>query len=155
MSINRIAEEIKSYPENIVLIYAFNGTGKTWLSKEFHNISKRGDDYSGVFYNAYSEDLFIWNNKLFQLEILNSRLSKLHQYFGDESAIKDKLKYLRILCATPVTLFQMNEKKILQALITVSQDFVLKLKIRIWLTKQKLNLQASLVSLDQARTAYR
>lgn len=92
MSINRIAEEIKSYPENIVLIYAFNGTGKTWLSKEFHNISKRGDDYSGVFYNAYSEDLFIWNNKLFQLEILNSRLSKLHQYFGDESAIKDKLK---------------------------------------------------------------
>lgn len=92
MSINRIAEEIKSYPENIVLIYAFNGTGKTWLSKEFHNISKRGDDYSGVFYNAYSEDLFIWNNKLFQLEILNSRLLKLHQYFGDESAIKDKLK---------------------------------------------------------------
>lgn len=92
MSINRIAEEIKSYPENIVLIYAFNGTGKTWLSKEFHNISKQGDDYSGVFYNAYSEDLFIWNNKLFQLEILNSRLSKLHQYFGDESAIKDKLK---------------------------------------------------------------
>lgn len=92
MSINRIAEEIKSYPENIVLIYAFNGTGKTWLSKEFHNISKRDDDYSGVFYNAYSEDLFIWNNKLFQLEILNSRLSKLHQYFGDESAIKDKLK---------------------------------------------------------------
>ena len=92
MSINRIAEEIKRYAENIVLIYAFNGTGNTWLSKEFHNISKRGDDYSGVFYNAYSEDLFIWNNKLFQLEILNSRLSKLHQYFGDESAIKDKLK---------------------------------------------------------------
>ncbi len=92
MSINRIAEEIKNYPENIVLIYAFNGTGKTRLSKEFHNISKRVDDYLGVFYNAYSEDLFIWNNEMFQLEILNSRLSKLHQYFGDESAIKDKLK---------------------------------------------------------------
>lgn len=92
MSINRIAQEIKCYKENIILIYAFNGTGKTWLSREYHNISKQGNDCSGVFYNAYSEDLFIWNNEMFQLEILNSRLSKLHQYFGDESAIKDKLK---------------------------------------------------------------
>ena len=44
---------------------------------------------------------------------------------------KDKLKYLRILCATPVTLFQMNEKKILQAqtvseLETVFDDFIIK-----------------------------
>ena len=69
MSINRIAQEIKCYKENIILIYAFNGTGKTWLSREYHNISKQGNDCSGVFYNAYSEDLFIWNNEMFQLEI--------------------------------------------------------------------------------------
>lgn len=92
MSITRIAQQIKNAPENIILLYAFNGTGKTWLSKEYHDISKHGDDYTGVFYNAYSEDLFIWNNEKYQLEIVYSRLSDLHQYFGDESAIKDKLK---------------------------------------------------------------
>ena len=43
----------------------------------------------------------------------------------------DKLKYLRILCTTPVTLFQLNSKKLLQAqsvseLETICDDFILK-----------------------------
>ncbi len=92
MSINKIAQEIRKAKENIILIYAFNGTGKTWLSKEYHQISKQGDEYTGVFYNAYSEDLFIWNNDKYRLEITVSRLSKLHQYLGDESAVKEKLQ---------------------------------------------------------------
>lgn len=92
MSINRIAQEIRDAKENVILIYAFNGTGKTRLSKEYHQLSRRGDEYTGVFYNAYSEDLFIWNNDKYSLEITASRLSKLHQYLGDESAVKEKLK---------------------------------------------------------------
>ena len=92
MSINRIAQEIRDAKENVILIYAFNGTGKTRLSKEYHQLSRRGDEYTGVFYNAYSEDLFIWNNDKYRLEITASRLSKLHQYLGDESAVKEKLK---------------------------------------------------------------
>ena len=55
-NIKGIAERIQNNQKNIILIYAFNGTGKTRLSliyKDLENV-----DYSGICYNAYSEDLF-------------------------------------------------------------------------------------------------
>ena len=50
--------------ENIVLIYAFNGVGKTRLSIEYKQQTKEanGNEHAGVYYNAYSEDLFQWDN---------------------------------------------------------------------------------------------
>ena len=98
MEIKEIAKLIKNTPENIFLIYAFNGTGKTRLSKEYKDITKDSlGNHTGVYYNAFSEDLFRWNNdeendnEKIRLEIVNSSLSPLHQYFGDENPIKDKL----------------------------------------------------------------
>ena len=98
MEIKEIAKLIKNAPENIFLIYAFNGTGKTRLSKEYKDITKDSlGNHTGVYYNAFSEDLFRWNNdeennnEKIRLEIVNSSLSPLHQYFGDENPIKDKL----------------------------------------------------------------
>ena len=99
MTLLDIAKEIKLSKENIFLIYAFNGTGKTRLCKEYKDITKDADEkHTGVYYNAYSEDLFRWNNdeenknERIRLEIVNSSLSPLHQYFGDENPIKEKLK---------------------------------------------------------------
>ena len=40
MEIKEIAKLIKNASENIFLIYAFNGTGKTRLSKEYKDITK-------------------------------------------------------------------------------------------------------------------
>lgn len=58
-TINEIAQEIKDSKQPIVLIYAFNSTGKTKLSVEYKNLTKNDDGtHSGVYYNAYSEDLF-------------------------------------------------------------------------------------------------
>ena len=59
----------------VQLIYAFNGTGKTRLSREFRLLvapkdieSEPGEQkYSGVkviYYNAFTEDLFYWDNDL-------------------------------------------------------------------------------------------
>ncbi len=47
-----------------VLIYAYNGTGKTRLSTEFKNLGKNGDDRDTIYFNAYTEDLFYWDNDL-------------------------------------------------------------------------------------------
>lgn len=81
-SINEIAEQIKAGKQPIVLIYAFNSTGKTKLSVEYKNITKKGNGKnSGVYYNAYSEDLFRWDNdelhgnENMRLEILKSSLN--------------------------------------------------------------------------------
>ncbi|WEZ85188.1 anticodon nuclease [Rhizobium sp. 32-5/1] len=58
------------------LIYAFNGTGKTRLSREFKNLiaRKNGDAEDEaleeptrtkiLYYNAFTEDLFYWDNDL-------------------------------------------------------------------------------------------
>lgn len=47
-----------------VLLYAYNGTGKTRLSTEFKNLGKNGDDRDTLYFNAFTEDLFQWDNDL-------------------------------------------------------------------------------------------
>lgn len=81
-TITEIAQELKDCNKPIILIYAFNSTGKTKLSVEYKNITKKENgDHSGVYYNAYSEDLFRWNNdekngnKDMRLEIIESSLN--------------------------------------------------------------------------------
>lgn len=64
-------EETKPVPK-IQLIYAFNGTGKTRLSREIKEIiaPKGGGEEEGetrkkiLYYNAHTEDLFHWDNDL-------------------------------------------------------------------------------------------
>lgn len=56
MELKDIAKKIKDAKENIILVYAFNGTGKTRLSREYKDITKDADgNHSGVYYNAFSE----------------------------------------------------------------------------------------------------
>ncbi|MCY1497893.1 hypothetical protein D3C87_67100 [compost metagenome] len=81
-TVTEIAEQLKVSKQPIVLIYAFNSTGKTKLSVEYKNITKREDGkHSGVYYNAYSEDLFRWDNdeengnEDMRLEILKGSLN--------------------------------------------------------------------------------
>ncbi|MFL9483675.1 AAA family ATPase [Chitinophagaceae bacterium LWZ2-11] len=62
----------KGYIEakDLVLFFAHNGTGKTRLSMEFKQAGKKFDDDSNVtnrdtlYFNAFTEDLFSWNNDL-------------------------------------------------------------------------------------------
>jgi hypothetical protein len=56
--------------KRFVVLYAYNGTGKTRLSTEFKNIGKRRDGTGEIiaqdtlYFNAYTEDLFNWDNDL-------------------------------------------------------------------------------------------
>lgn len=79
-TITEIAEQIKNSKEPITLIYAFNSTGKTKLSVEYKDITKKEDGkHTGVYYNAYSEDLFRWDNEEMKLDIV---VSSLNPYFS-------------------------------------------------------------------------
>lgn len=50
---------------NCALIFAYNGTGKTRLSYDFaHYGREEGDPQHTLYYNAYTEDLFTWDNDL-------------------------------------------------------------------------------------------
>src|ERR1700710_2038401 len=50
--------------KKFTVLYAYNGTGKTRLSGAFKNLGRRGDDRDTLYFNAFTEDLFFWDNDL-------------------------------------------------------------------------------------------
>ncbi|MBE9400106.1 AAA family ATPase [Acinetobacter albensis] len=100
MNFIEISQELRDMNENIILIYAFNGTGKTQLSVAYKNLTKdvNNGKHLGVYYNAYSEDLFIWDNNEeedgtdIKLKILPSSLNQFHSFLYDnQQSVVDKL----------------------------------------------------------------
>ncbi len=50
--------------KKFVLLYAYNGTGKTRLSTTFKDLGKKEDARDTLYFNAFTEDLFYWDNDL-------------------------------------------------------------------------------------------
>lgn len=78
-SLSDIAEQLRDSGKKVQLIYAFNGSGKTRLSRAFKElvapkidsqpeIDELADADSSplriLYYNAFTEDLFYWDNDL-------------------------------------------------------------------------------------------
>ena len=78
-TLREIAQDLKGTNKKVQLIYAFNGTGKTRLSREFKQLfapKADGPEEAGnadqpelsrnkiLYYNAFTEDLFYWDNDL-------------------------------------------------------------------------------------------
>ncbi len=65
-TLSDIAIRFRSDLKNLdfVLLYAYNGTGKTRLSMEFKNKGKKGKNEKGdtLYFNVFTEDLFHWDN---------------------------------------------------------------------------------------------
>lgn len=69
-TLEEVAKTLKNN-KKVQLLYAFNGTGKTRLSKEFKELIAPKVDYNEgealtkiIYYNAFTEDLFYWDNDL-------------------------------------------------------------------------------------------
>ena len=98
MELQDIAKAIKDTKEQIFLLYAFNATGKTRLSVEYKELCRNEEHkQTGVYYNAFSEDLFVWNNDIenaeenIRMRIVKSSLNDLHSYI-DETQVSENLK---------------------------------------------------------------
>jgi wobble nucleotide-excising tRNase len=74
-TLTEIAQQLKDTNKKVQLIYAFNGTGKTRLSREFKDLIAPKADAEDVmqselaqkkilYYSAFTEDLFYWDNDL-------------------------------------------------------------------------------------------
>lgn len=50
--------------KKFILLYAYNGTGKTRLCTTFKDLGKVSDEPDTLYYNAFTEDLFSWDNDL-------------------------------------------------------------------------------------------
>jgi hypothetical protein len=74
-TLTEIAQQLKDASKKVQLIYAFNGTGKTRLSRAFKDLigpKAETDDATQpeleqkkiLYYSAFTEDLFYWDNDL-------------------------------------------------------------------------------------------
>jgi hypothetical protein len=72
LNLNELAQHLRAglSAKPAVLIYAYNGTGKTRLSTEFKNLGKvvnadgETTQQDTLYFNAFTEDLFFWDNDL-------------------------------------------------------------------------------------------
>lgn len=71
-TLTEIAQTLKDTDKKVQLIYAFNGVGKTRLSREFKELvapKTEGEEAEEekpikvLYYNAFTEDLFYWDNE--------------------------------------------------------------------------------------------
>lgn len=94
----RMLLEDKKY----IVLFAYNGTGKTRLSSEFKSLGQHLDETTGqksadtLYYNAFTEDLFYWDN---DLENDTERVLKLNgssRFFAglDELEMESKIRPL-------------------------------------------------------------
>jgi hypothetical protein len=98
MNHQEVADQIKGAKEKIFLIYAFNAIGKTRLSVAYKDATKGKDGkHAGVYYNAFSEDIFVWDNDTanseatIRLLVTETRLNRFHGVIK-ESDVSKKLE---------------------------------------------------------------
>jgi hypothetical protein len=60
--ITRLRDDLNNV--DFVLLYAYNGTGKTRISMAFKDKGKQLGSSDTLYFNAFTEDLFYWDNDL-------------------------------------------------------------------------------------------
>lgn len=93
--VNRIRDDFKSGHNDFVLLYAYNGTGKTRLSMEFKEAGKKRRDVERdtLYFNAFTEDLFSWDNDLESDTERHLKINSSSHFFDGfkELALEEKI----------------------------------------------------------------
>jgi hypothetical protein len=89
----RLRDDFVSGGKNFILLYAYNGTGKTRLSMEFKQKGKRGGGSDTLYFNAFTEDLFRWDNDLINDTQRQLKLNSDSKFFAAfrELALEEKI----------------------------------------------------------------
>lgn len=110
-NLREIAQKLQNTDKKVQLIYAFNGVGKTRLSREFKElIAPKTEDEDEepikvLYYNAFTEDLFYWDNDSKQFIIHpNNFTNRIFQFLkeqGQDNAIADHFQHYTNSSITP------------------------------------------------------
>ena len=106
-TLTEIAQTLKDANKKVQLIYAFNGVGKTRLSREFKELiaPKTDGEETGeekpikvLYYNAFTEDLFYWDNDLKEdknRELLIRPNKFTHWVFNEQGQDNNVIKHFQ------------------------------------------------------------
>lgn len=94
--LRELAEELRNRlkEKKIILLYAYNGVGKTRLSMEFKDLGKTDGVGDTLYFNAFTEDLFSWDNDLDEdtTRVLKMNLKSSFFSGAKEYALEDKIR---------------------------------------------------------------
>ncbi|MNJ16470.1 hypothetical protein D3C77_107320 [compost metagenome] len=96
-----LREELRT--KKPILLYAYNGTGKTRLSTAFKDLGKKVNESGEVvkrdtlYFNAFTEDLFIWDNDLENDRQRVLELNTESNFFNGLSELEMEVKIARFL----------------------------------------------------------
>lgn len=81
---------------DFVLVFAHNGVGKTRLSMEFKNLGKSEEKRDTLYFNAFTEDLFDWDNDLDEDKDRRIKFKAESHFFDglDGMGIEDQIRPL-------------------------------------------------------------
>lgn len=94
--VQRLRDDLNGGNQDFILLYAYNGIGKTRLSMAFKDAGKKkkGSKRDTLYFNAFTEDLFTWDN---DLEGDSKRVLKINstsRFFSGvkELAMEDRIR---------------------------------------------------------------
>ncbi|MEG4424928.1 MULTISPECIES: AAA family ATPase [unclassified Microcoleus] len=97
--VQRLRDDLNGGGQDLVLLYAYNRTGKTRLSMAFKDAGKKNDTRGDTLYfNAYTEDLFYWDNDLEGDSDRHLKINSTSRFFSGfrELALEEKIfEYLQ------------------------------------------------------------
>lgn len=117
---------------DLVLLYAYNRTGKTRLSMEFKDAGKRKHktkNPSGtpdtLYFNAFTEDLFVWENDLEGDSVRRLQLNEKSSFFNAMTELALDETIARYLARYADFDFDFTYKQVQQGRETITKpDFV-------------------------------
>lgn len=94
-TLSRLAQRLRDdlNSKDFVILFAHNGTGKTRLSMEFKELGKRNSGRDTLYFNAFTEDLFHWDNDLENDEQRYLKINSDSHFFDGfkELALEEKI----------------------------------------------------------------
>jgi energy-coupling factor transporter ATP-binding protein EcfA2 len=83
--------------KKFILLYAYNGTGKTRLSTAFKDLGRNGDERDTLYFNAFTEDLFSWDNDLDNDRERVLKINKDSRFFAGLDELEMDVKIGKLL----------------------------------------------------------
>ncbi|MFR9606235.1 MAG: AAA family ATPase [Rikenellaceae bacterium] len=92
--LSQLASHLRATQKKYTILFAHNGTGKTRLSMEFSRLGKENGGQDTLYFNAFTEDLFSWDNDLDKGEIRVLKFNKDSNFFDglDGVGMEDKIR---------------------------------------------------------------
>jgi len=101
--LDAVAQYLRGLDKKAVLIFAYNGTGKTRLSMAFKEQGKQRNDEGEtiardtLYFNAFTEDLFFWDNDLEHDSERVLRMNTNSRFFSGLDALEMESRIRRFL----------------------------------------------------------